>query len=92
MNASLPASLGALKFAYGKIRSSMQLIPVKLSLEEIQAVLEMVENQLFRMKFIDTKLPGHKPNLEKQRVCASAVSTLQEAFKKAKGYKTMGAA
>ena len=70
----------------------MQEITVKLSLEEIQALLGMVENQLFRMKFIDTKLPGHKPNLEKQRGCASAVSTLQEAFKKAKGYKAMGAA
>jgi hypothetical protein len=70
----------------------MQQIPVKLSLEEIQALLEMVENQLFRMKFIDSKLPGHKPNLEKLRACASAVSNLEEAFKKAKGFKTQGAA
>lgn len=70
----------------------MQQIPVKLTLEEIQALLEMVETQLFRMKFIDTKLPGHKPNLEKQRACTSAVTALQEAFKKAKGYKTQGAA
>jgi hypothetical protein len=70
----------------------MQQIPVKLSLEEIQALLEMVENQLFRMKFIDTKLPGHKANPQKQRASASAVNTLQEAFKKAKGYRTQGAA
>jgi hypothetical protein len=74
------------------MKLSMQQIPVKLSLEEIQALLEMVENQLFRMKFIDTKLPGHKPNPEKLRACASAVNTLQEAFKKAKGYKVQGAA
>jgi hypothetical protein len=71
---------------------AMQQISVKLSPEEIQALLEMVENQLFRMKFIDTKLPGHIPNLEKQRACASAVNTLQEAFKKAKGFKAQGAA
>jgi hypothetical protein len=44
------------------------------------------------MKFIDTKLPGHKANPEKQRASASAVNTLQEAFKKAKGYRTQGAA
>ena len=65
---------------------------MKLSLEEIQALLEMVEMQLFRMKFIDTKLPGHKPDVEKLRACASAISTLQEAFKKAKSYRTQGAA
>jgi hypothetical protein len=54
--------------ADGKIGSPMQQIPVKLSLEEIRALLEMVENQLFRMKFIDSKMPGHKANPEKQRV------------------------
>jgi len=70
---------------------SMQ-IPVKFSLEEIQALLEMVENQLFRMKFIDSKIPGHKPNPEKQRVSNSAVNTLQEAYKKAKGLKSKDAA
>jgi len=44
------------------------------------------------MKFIDSKIPGHKENPEKQRVASSAVSTLQEAFKKAKGFKVSGAA
>jgi hypothetical protein len=70
----------------------MQQIPVKLSLEELQALLEMVENQLFRMKFIDSKMPGYKPNPERQRAATSAVSTLQEAFKSAKGFKAKGAA
>jgi hypothetical protein len=65
----------------------MQQIPVKLSLDEIQALLEMVENQLFRMKFIDTKLPGHRLNPEKVKHSSSAVSTLQDALKRAKGYK-----
>jgi len=66
----------------------MPQIPVKLSVDEIQALLEMVENQLFRMKFIDTKLPGHKANPEKIKHSGSAVSTLQEALKRAKGYKS----
>jgi hypothetical protein len=70
----------------------MQQIPVKLGLEELQALLEMVENQLFRMKFIDSRIPGHKANPEKQRAASSAVSTLQEAFKKAKGFKNRDAA
>jgi hypothetical protein len=70
----------------------MQQLSVKLSLEEIQALLEMLENQLFRMKFIDSKIPGHKADPEKQRVASAAVGTLQEAFKKAKGFKAKGAA
>ena len=69
----------------------MRQISMKLSLEEIQALLEMVENQLFRMKFIDSKIPGYKANPEKQRVAASAVNSLQEAFRRAKGFKANGA-
>jgi hypothetical protein len=70
----------------------MQQIPVKLSLDEIRALLEMVENQLFRMRFIDSKIPGHKANPEKQRIATSAVNSLQEAFKKANGFKGKGVA
>ena len=65
-------------------------IPVKFSLEEIQALLEMVENQLFRMKFIDPKIPGHRANPEKIRHSSAAIGTLQEALKRAKGYKVRG--
>jgi hypothetical protein len=65
----------------------MQQIPLKLSLDEIRELLEMAENQLFRMKFIDSKIPGHKANPEKQRVAASAVHSLQEAFNRAQGSK-----
>ena len=69
----------------------MQQIPVKLSVDEIRALLEMVENQLFRMRFIDSKIPGYKANPEKQRVATSAVNTLQEAFKRANGFKAKNA-
>ena len=65
----------------------MSQISVKFSVEEIQALLELVENQLFRVKFIDTKLPGHKVNPEKLRHSSAAVSSLQEALKRAKGFK-----
>ena len=69
----------------------MQQIPVKLSLDEIRALLEMVENQLFRMKFIDSKIPGHKADPEKQRVASSAVNSLQAAFRRANGFKAKAA-
>jgi hypothetical protein len=67
-------------------------LSVKFTVEEAQALLEMVENQLFRMKFIDSKLPGHRMDPDKIRVSASAVGILQEAYKKAKGFATKGAA
>jgi hypothetical protein len=69
----------------------MQQILVKLSLDEIRLALEMAKNQLFRMKFIDPKIPGHKANPEKQGVATSAVNSLQEAFNRAKGFKAKGA-
>jgi len=71
---------------------STPTLSVKFTVEEAQALLEMVENQLFRMKFIDSKLPGHRADPDKVRVSASAVGILQEAYKKAKGFATKGAA
>jgi len=70
----------------------MQEVSVKLTADEIQALLELVDNQLFRMKFIDSKIPGHKNNPEKLHLAISAVSRLKESFQKAKGIKARGAA
>ena len=70
----------------------MEQLSVKLTADEIQALLELVDNQLFRMKFIDSKIPGHKNNPEKLRLASSAVSRLKENLQKAKGIKARGAA
>jgi hypothetical protein len=69
-----------------KMELIMQQVSVKFFPDELQALLEMVDNQLFRMKFIDTKVPGHKPDTERLAAANSAVKTLQDAFKKGKGY------
>lgn len=66
----------------------MAKLRIELSLEELQELVELVDNQLFRMKFIDTKLPGHKVNPEKVRTATAAVNVLREVFKTAKGFKT----
>jgi hypothetical protein len=70
----------------------MSKLSVQLSLEELQALLELLENQLFRMKYIDSKIPGHKADPAKLRVATSGVEVLRDAFKKAKGFKVKGAA
>ena len=66
----------------------MSKIAVQLTIEELQELLELVDNQLFRMKFIDPKIPGFKNNPEKLQAANSAVQTLREAFRKGKGFKT----
>jgi hypothetical protein len=70
----------------------MPKLSVSLSLEEAQALLELVDNQLFRMKFIDSRMPGYKANPEKLRVSTSAVDAVRVVVNKAKGIKAKDAA
>jgi hypothetical protein len=70
----------------------MPKLSVPLSLEEAQALLELVDNQLFRMKFIDSRMPGYKANPEKLRVSTSAVDAVRVVVNKAKGIKAKDAA
>ena len=70
----------------------MAKLSVSLSLDEAQALLELVYNQLFRMKFIDSKMPGYKANPEKLRVSTSAVDAVRVVVNKAKGIKAKDAA
>jgi hypothetical protein len=66
----------------------MENVAIKMSAEELRALLEMVDNQLFRMKYIDSKIPGHQKNPEELKLAAGAVSILREAFNRARGIKT----
>ena len=70
----------------------MKKLSVQLTIEELQELLSLVDNQLFRAKFIDSKIPGHKANPEKLRLASSGVAALRDAFNRAKGYKAKGAA
>jgi hypothetical protein len=65
----------------------MATIALKLTVEELSALLELVDTQLLRVKFIDTKFPGHKSNPEKLKVASSAVRSVREAFSLAKGFR-----
>ena len=66
----------------------MKKLSVQFTLEELQALLELVDNQLFRMKYIDSKVPGYKSDPEKLKSATSAVQALKDTFKTAKGFKT----
>ena len=63
----------------------MNQFPIKLSVEEMKALLELIENQLFRMKYIDPKIPGHRIDAERVGLANSAVDRIREALHRAKG-------
>jgi len=69
----------------------MKKVSIQLSLDELQELVELVDNQLFRMKFIDPKIPGAKVKPEKIEAANSAVRILKDAFKAAKGFKSTAA-
>ena len=65
----------------------MKKISVALTADEQQAVLTLAENQLFRVKHIDPKMPGYIVHPEELAVASSAVQVLAEALKGAKQVK-----
>jgi hypothetical protein len=65
----------------------MKKITVQLTAAELQALVTLSENQFFRLKYIDPKMPGYKVQPEALRVAQSAVQVLQDALKKDKGFK-----
>jgi hypothetical protein len=62
-------------------------ISVSLSLEQLQSLLTLAENQLFRVKHIDPKMPGYIVRPEELEVATSAVGIIGEALKTAKQAK-----
>ncbi len=44
----------------------------------------MIDNQIFRMKFIDSKMPGNVPSPEALRIAQSTSQVLQDALQTAR--------
>jgi len=65
----------------------MARISIQLTLEELQALVTLADNQFFRLKYIDPKMPGYKARPEALRAAQSAVQVLQNALKSEKGFK-----
>jgi hypothetical protein len=64
----------------------MKKITIQLTAEELRSLVTLSENQFFRLKYIDPKMPGYKARPEELRAAQSAVQVLQEALKKEKGF------
>ena len=65
----------------------MKKIALALTLEELQALATLADNQLFRVKYIDPKMPGYSIQPRELEIASSAVQTLTEALKAAKENK-----
>jgi hypothetical protein len=62
-------------------------ISVEFSLEQLQAIVVLANNQLFRVKYIDPKMPGHVNRPEQLELFKEAVHLVEAALDKAKGTK-----
>ena len=65
----------------------MAKVCIELTMEELQALITLADNQFFRMKYIDPKIPGHKERPDELRAAQSAVQVLQNALNAKKGFK-----
>jgi len=54
--------------------------------EELKALATLAENQFFRMRFIDPRIPGYSIDPEVFRASQTATSLLSEAMKQQRGF------
>jgi hypothetical protein len=66
-------------------------ISVEFSLEQLQAAVVLANDQLFRVKYIDPKMPGHVNCPEQLEISKAAVQVMEAALNKAKGIKARNA-
>jgi hypothetical protein len=64
----------------------MKKITVQLTVEELQVLVTLTDNQFFRLKYIDPKMPGYKVDPEELRTAQSGVQVLKNALNKVKGH------
>jgi hypothetical protein len=69
----------------------MKKIRIELTVEELQALVTLTENQFFRMRFLDPKIPGYKARPEEMKAAQSAVATIHKALNQEKGFTSKAA-
>ena len=61
-------------------------IRIVLDSAELKSLATLAENQFFRMKYIDPRLPGYSIDPVEFRAAQSAVALLSDAAKKERGF------
>ncbi len=70
----------------GWYNQNVKKIRVDLTVEELQALVTLTENQFFRIKFLDPKMPGYKARPEELKAAQSAVAVIHKALNEEKGF------
>jgi hypothetical protein len=60
-------------------KAAVPKIDVQLTVDEIRAIVTLTEDQLFRVKFIDPHMPGHRANPDRVQAAESALHRLKAA-------------
>jgi hypothetical protein len=60
-------------------KPSVPKIHIELTAAELQATITLAEDQLFRVKFIDPNMPGHRANPDQVQAAESALHRLKAA-------------
>lgn len=61
-----------------------------LTIEELEVLLPLAADQLFRNEFIDTRLPGFKKDNEKVQLAKAVIGRLKERLRLAQQKNTNG--
>jgi hypothetical protein len=64
------------------------MIHIDLTEVELLALIKLAEDQLFRIKFIDPKMPGHRRNAGEVASGEAALSTLKTYLPKHLGQRS----
>jgi hypothetical protein len=59
----------------------MPSISLSLTVDQIKALLQISQNQIFRLKYLDPKMPGYKARPGELEAAESAVQALMAALK-----------
>jgi len=63
------------------IKYCMPSISLNLTVDQIKALLQISQNQIFRLKYLDPKMPGYKARPGELEAAESAVQALMAALK-----------
>jgi len=87
---TLPIRVVTLESKMHRTTTARRVTKIRFALNDVEAKLlaTMAENELFRMRFVNPRLPGYLIDPDVLRHCQSVTMRLSEMTKKQKGLAT----
>ena len=64
---------------------------LELSIEELEVMLPLASDQLFRNEFIDIRIPGYEQNREKVQAAKAVINRIKERLREVQQQQSPGA-